>query len=131
MEFEGTLIHDLPEEGGTSKAGNVWRKKTWVFEVPSGQYTNQIAVTCMGDRINNMNFEMGKRYIVSIDVQSREFNGKWYTDARVYAYRPVEDATTSAPQGGFGTPVSSATASAAPAADPFAAGSSDTDDLPF
>lgn len=124
MEFEGTLIHDLPEESGTSKAGNPWRKKTWVFEVQSGQYTNMIAVTAMGDRIDNLKFEMGKRYIVSIDIQSREFNGRWYTDVRAYAYRPVDGQSAAvnetAPQ--FGTP--------APAADPFA-GSSETDDLPF
>lgn len=141
MDFEGTLIHELPEEGGTSKSGNAWRKKTWVFETQNGSFTNQIAVNAMGDRIDNFKFEAGKRYNVSIDVQSREYNGKWYTDARVFAYRPLDDAAAaaSAPTaGGFGQPAAQP-APAAPAfgqpapqqVDPFAGGDSNTDDLPF
>jgi hypothetical protein len=94
----------------------------------------------MGDRIDNFKFEAGKRYNVSIDVQSREYNGKWYTDARVFAYRPLDDAAAAAAPapnaGGFGQPAAQAAPAApafgqpAPQADPFG-GDTNTDDLPF
>jgi hypothetical protein len=91
----------------------------------------------MGDRIDNFKFEAGKRYNVSIDVQSREYNGKWYTDARVFAYRPLDEAAAST-NSDFNQPVAQP-APAAPAfgqpapqqVDPFAGGDSNTDDLPF
>lgn len=140
MEFEGTLVKELPLESGVSaNTGKEWRKKTWVFETQSGSFTNNIAVTAFNDRIDNLRFEMGKRYIVSIDVSSREYNGKWYNDIRAYSYRPADEVPTgdnfsqpvsqaaaTAPVSGpsFGTPASSAST------DPFA-NDNNTDDLPF
>ena len=136
MEIEGKLIMDLPEEGGTSKAGNLWRKKSWVIET-FGQFPRKVCFNAFGDRINALNLELGKSYKVSVDIESREFNGRWYTDVRAYAcseigdpmsaapaqpLQPIQQAPTASP---FGTP-----AMQAPAADPFASGS-DTDDLPF
>lgn len=134
MEIEGKLIMDLPEEGGTSKAGNVWRKKQWVIET-FGQFPRKVIFYVFGDRINNFNLELGKSYKISVDAESREFNGRWYTDLRGFAYSEIGDpmgvapaqpaAPAAAPQSSpFGTPQMQAPA------DPFAAGS-DTDDLPF
>lgn len=141
MEFEGTLVKELPLESGVSNStGKEWRKKTWVFETQSGSFTNNIAVTAFGDRIDNLRFEMGKRYIVSIDVNSREYNGRWYTDIRAYSYRPADEVpaggnfTQQAPgQAAAAAPAQGpAFGTAAPAAstDPFAS-DSNTDDLPF
>lgn len=141
MEIEGKIIMDLPEEGGTSKAGNVWRKKGWVLET-FGQYPRKAKFDLFGDRINNVHIELGKTYRVSVDVESREFNGRWYTDLRAYAAQEVApNQPFEQPQ--YGQPAApAAPAPAAPAADPFgapaqpkvdpfAAGVGDTDDLPF
>ncbi len=84
MEIEGKIILDLPEEGGTSKAGNLWRKKSWVLET-FGQYPRKVKFDLFGDRIDQVRLEAGKSYKVSVDAESREFNGRWYTDLRAYA----------------------------------------------
>lgn len=141
MEIEGKIIFDIPEEGGTSKAGNLWRKKSWVLET-FGQYPRKVKFDLFGDRIDNVHLEVGKVYKVSVDAESREFNGRWYTDLRAYAAQEM-----GAPQMQQAAPAQSfsaapaqpaapaaatdpfAAASTSPATDPFASG--DTDDLPF
>ncbi|MDE7115043.1 MAG: DUF3127 domain-containing protein [Muribaculaceae bacterium] len=135
MEIEGKIILDLPEEGGTSKAGNLWRKKSWVLET-FGQYPRKVKFDLFGDRIDQVRLEAGKSYKVSVDAESREFNGRWYTDLRAYAAQEMgAPQMQQAPAQQFGSaPAAPAApadpfAAAAPAADPFASG--DTDDLPF
>lgn len=122
MEIEGKIIIDLPLQSGTSKAGNLWRKKEWVLETP-GNYPRKVKFHVFGDRVDNLNFEVGKNYAVSVDVESREFNGKWYTDLNAYAAREVlpqgapqqMGAPTygAEPQGQFGAPAGYAPGDAA------------------
>lgn len=87
MEIEGKIILDLPLQEGTSKAGNHWQKKEWVLETINTQYPRKVKFDIFGDRATQMNFEVGKIYTVSFDLESREFNGRWYTDVRAYAMR--------------------------------------------
>lgn len=136
MELEGTIVLDLPKQEGTSKAGNHWQKKEWVLETP-GQYPRKVKFHVFGDKADNLLFEVGKSYVVSFDLESREFNGRWYTDVSVYAMRP---SGAEAPAGGgYAQPqqftqaaaAQAPVAPAAPAIDPFAGANDNTDDLPF
>lgn len=136
MELEGTIILDLPKQEGMSKAGNHWQKKEWVLET-FGQYPKKVKFHVFGDRANTLNFEMGKQYAVSFDLESREFNGRWYTDVSVYAMRPLDGTQpqTPPPAGGqFTSPApqfGQQAAAPAPQVDPFAGADNNTDDLPF
>lgn len=144
MEIEGTIVFDLPLQEGVSKAGKPWKKKEWVLETP-GMYPRKVKFHVFGDRVDQMRFELGKSYVCQCDVESREFNGRWYTDVSVYSAResgmetpqqaaPAQNQSFGAPAGGFGAQAGgfgAAPAPAAPAADPFAGGDNNTDDLPF
>lgn len=88
MEIEGKIIRDLPLMEGVSKAGNPWKKKEWVMET-LGQYPRTVKFDFFGDRVDSNRLEVGKIYSVSFDLESREFNGRWYTDVRAYASREV------------------------------------------
>lgn len=139
MEIEGKIILDLPQEGGTSaRTGNPWKKKGWVLET-FGQYPRKVKFDVFGDRVDSLRFEPGKSYRVSVDAESREYNGRWYTDLRAYAMQEMGESNM-APAGGYqqpaapqpaapADPFSSAAGPVAPA-DPFASGN-ETDDLPF
>lgn len=139
MEIEGKIILDLPEEGGTSKAGNLWRKKSWVLET-FGQYPRKVKFDLFGDRIDSIRLEAGKVYKVSVDAESREFNGRWYTDLRAFAAQEIgaPQMQQAAPATQFSAAPAAPTQQSVPAdpfastaqpTDPFASG--DTDDLPF
>jgi hypothetical protein len=147
MDFTGRVILDLPLEEGVSKAGNPWRKKCWVLET-FGQYPKRVKIDTFNAGVDNVKLEVGKIYVCSVDAESREFNGKWYTDLRCYAARESEDPSMGGGMPGgqqnpFQSPAAPAAAPAAapfPAADPFgaapgAAGAAafkdESDDLPF
>lgn len=143
MELNGKIIIELPMQTGTSKAGNPWKKKEWVLET-FGTYPRKVKFHIFGDRADAIHFEVGKDYTVSFDLESREFNGRWYTDVSVFAARdyvpegnyPNAPQQTYAPQGGFQQPM----APASPAAPAFGAAPQPTftptpgnadEDLPF
>lgn len=89
MEIEGMIIRDLGETGGVSKAGNQWKKHEWVLETTSN-FPRKVKFHVFGDRADTIKFELGKSYVLSVDIESREFNERWYTDVSVYAARQVE-----------------------------------------
>ncbi len=139
-EIEGRIIQELPLQTGVSKAGREWKKREWVLET-FGTYPRKIKFDIFGERGDNVNIVVGNVYRIQVDIESREFNGRWYTD--VHAYNVVDANVAPAqgvPQPQYGA-APAATAPAAPApgayvapaapADPFAAGSAPTDDLPF
>lgn len=143
LEIEGRITHDLPLVEGVSSRGNNWKKKEWVMELTNGNtnFPKSVMFTCFGDRADQLKFEVGKSYVVSIDVESHEYNGRWFTNVNAWAAR---EAGTPAPAVGI-QPAAPAAAPAqpafqqpaAPAAPGLAAPGSDfaagdaTDDLPF
>lgn len=100
MDFRARMIQFLGETGGTSKAGNPWKKKEWVVET-EGQYPRKVKVQCFGDRSDTINMEPGKLYVLSVDLESREFNGRWYTDVSVFRVNEAGENTYGQPQGGY------------------------------
>lgn len=139
MELEGKIIMDLPMQSGTSKAGNPWKKKEWVLET-LGTYPRKVKFHVFGDRAENLRFEVGKNYVVSFDLESREFNGRWYTDVSVFNMREADAQPMGMPQQAgyaqqpFGqqpaAPFGAQPAAQMPQPTDFAAGN-DTEDLPF
>lgn len=85
MEIKGTIIHALPEVSGVSKAGNAWKKKEYVLENTEGQFPRKVAFTCFGDNADKINLQVGQVATIYFDIESREFNGRWYTDIRCWA----------------------------------------------
>lgn len=88
MEIEGKIIQELPMQSGTSKAGNPWKKREWVLET-FGTYPRKVKFHVFGDRGDSIGIEVGNSYVLSFDLESREFNGRWYTDVSVYQARPM------------------------------------------
>lgn len=85
------IIRDLGEFSGISaRTNNPWKKHEWLMET-TGQYPRKVKFTVFGDRTNTVTFECGKSYVVQVDVESREYNERWYTDLTAYAARPIEN----------------------------------------
>jgi len=79
MEVTGTVIF-TETQSGTSKAGRSWQKKVFAIEFMEGTYTKHLAFELFGeDRISNNPFRKGQTVTVSYDVESEEYNGRWYT----------------------------------------------------
>lgn len=82
MEISGTVIDVLAEVNGQGKNG-VWRKKEFILETPS-QYPKKVCISIWGDRIDQTPLAKGDAVTASVDVESREYNGRWYTEVRAW-----------------------------------------------
>lgn len=82
MQLTATLIQLLPFQSGESKNGT-WRKQDIIVETDS-QYPKKICVSIWGDKINESQLQIGNMLIISYELESREFNNKWYTDVKAW-----------------------------------------------
>lgn len=146
MELIGKIVQVLPLQSGTSKAGNPWQKQEYILETLGTQYPRKVCFELFGDNVNKFPLQVGQEVTVSIDVESREFNGRWYTSVRAWnvvqgiqlpGVAAPAPAAYNAPQPSApGAPVASGVpAPPAPAAPAAPAGSvgavGAADDLPF
>ncbi|MDO4692163.1 MAG: DUF3127 domain-containing protein [Porphyromonadaceae bacterium] len=85
MEIQGKIIHVLPLQSGVGKAsGKEWKKQDYVLETLDGQYPKKICFNLWGDNIDRIGLQVGEDVTVQIDIESREFNGRWYTEVRAW-----------------------------------------------
>jgi len=102
MEITGKLIQKLPVQSGVSSSGNNWSKAEFVIETIE-QYPKKVCANLWGDRARALDqFQEGSLITVSFDLESREFNGRWYTDVRAWKVEPATPAAaTGAPAQGY------------------------------
>ena len=131
MEVVGKIIQVLPEQGGVSKtSGKEWKLQAYVLETQE-QYPKKVHFEVFGeDRIKANPCQLDDVVTVSFDIESREFNGRWYTSIR--AWKIQQGVVTSEVDP---VPVAAPTMAAAPQANvatfDAAAGVDETTDLPF
>jgi hypothetical protein len=82
MEINGKIIELLPEQSGES-ANGAWRKQQYILETDS-QYPKKICFMVWSDKIDELAIKQGENLAVSIDIESREYNGRWYTDVKAW-----------------------------------------------
>ena len=82
MEIKGKIIEILPEKSGQSANGE-WRKQEYILETDSN-YPKKICFMAWGDKIGEFNLQQGENVEVSVDLESREYNGRWYTDVKAW-----------------------------------------------
>ena len=85
MEIIGRIIYLGEVIQGTSKAGNEWKKRDVVIETIE-QYSNKVCLNVWSDNVEHSLLQIGKTLKFSIAIQSREYNGKWYTDVKVIRF---------------------------------------------
>ncbi len=132
MEIVGKIIQVLPEQGGQSKTtGKDWKLQAYVLETQE-QYPRKVHFEVFGeDRIKANPCQLDDIVTVSFDIESREFNGRWYTSIRAWKIQQgVATAETPAAAAPVAAPVAAAPQSNVQAFDP-AAGVDDGTDLPF
>jgi hypothetical protein len=119
MEVKGKVVKMLPLQSGQGKNGE-WKKQEFIVET-EGTYPKKVCVAAWGEKIDQFDVSEGDSVNVSIEIESREFNGRWYTDVKAWKLQKEGGATGGAP-------------SKKPAADAdqgITTFNADEDDLPF
>lgn len=137
MEVVGKIIQVLPLQEGVGRNGNPWKVQAYVLETLD-QYPRKVHFEIFGeDRIKNNPCQIDELVTVSFDIESREFNGRWYTSIRAWKVQQGDMTQQQAPaQASAPAPAAQpAEQAAAPAADTAtfdaAAGADESTDLPF
>lgn len=127
MEITGRIIAACEVEGGISqRTGNAWKSQEFVLETQE-QYPKKCVFNVFGeDKLNAFNIQIGETLKVQIDIDAREYNGRWFNSITAWKVeRPQAQAQSPAPQQpAYQQPAPQ------PAYQP-AATTNDKDDLPF
>ncbi len=121
LQITGKVTKILPEQSGESQNGP-WRKQEFILET-EGKYPKQVCVVQWGDNIDQFGVREGETINAHIDLQSREYNGRWYTDVKAWRVERPEGQAA-----GGGAPPSS---SDEPWPDEAPMDAGQDDDLPF
>jgi hypothetical protein len=119
MTLSGKIIHVLPAEsvGQSGKS-----KQTFVLET-EGQYPKKIAFDVWENKIE---LSLNEVVTVAVNIESREYNGKYFTNISGWKKEGASSAPASAPQGATLPPQQ-----AAPAPTPSFVPQGPSEELPF
>lgn len=88
------MIKCIGIKEGTSQSGKDWKLAQYLIDTTTNEkYPKQVAVEVFGeDRINKLSLIDDEQVKLNVEVESREWNGKWFTLVRAWG-RAEEDAT--------------------------------------
>lgn len=85
LQIQGVINTVMPVTSGISKAGNQWSKQEFIIETLD-QYPCKVCMQIMNERITQFaeQLQAGNKVNVCFDIESREYNGRWYTNCNAF-----------------------------------------------
>ena len=78
MEIIGKLVQKYERETGVSNSGKTWEKQSILVE-QNVDYNKEVVISFFGDKIKKIiDIEVVTDVSVSINLSSREYNGKYF-----------------------------------------------------
>ena len=98
--LEGKLVQVLPLQEGVSTRG-AWKKQDFVMET-SEQYPKKVCISCWNEKADEIaSYQPNDLLKVAVNIESREYNSKWYTDIKAWRIEggsaPSTNASAAAP----------------------------------
>jgi hypothetical protein len=94
LTLKGKLTRILNSESGVSRAGNAWTKQEFVVET-ADQYPKTVCFTLFNDKVSMVSgLQVGDEIEVSFDVESREFNNKFYHNINAWKIGKIDQASS-------------------------------------
>jgi hypothetical protein len=119
--LEGKVVQLLVPQTGESSRG-AWKKQDFVIET-SENYPKKISIVGFQDMADKVaELKEGDEVKVAINIESREYNSRWYTDVKAWKIDKVS---------GGSSPAASAPLAATDDVTGVSFTSDDSDDLPF
>jgi len=96
MEIKGKVIEVLPELTGEGKNGT-WTKRAFIIET-DGQYPKKVQIGAFGDKMAIEFIKIGNVLSIHFDLESKEFNGRWYTEVKAFKLELLGKTTKDIPK---------------------------------
>ena len=91
MQIKGTIKTIQPAITGESARGQ-WSKQTVILQT-EGNYPKDVAITSWNNKPDFSKLAEGQTVNFHINIESREYNGNWFTDVKAWKYDVVETPT--------------------------------------
>lgn len=98
MEITGKFIELLNPKTGQSAKGN-WKKQDFIVETQD-QFPKKICISNWNDKVDISQLNPGDQLTASVNIESREYNGNWFTDIKIWKL----DVSSQAPTAGESLP---------------------------
>jgi hypothetical protein len=96
MQLTARLVQLLPLQSGTGKNGQ-WKKQDIIVETEA-TYPKKVCISVWGDKIDVSVLQPGSSLKIDFDVESREFNGRWYTDLKAWKIESTGSQVSATPE---------------------------------
>ncbi len=97
VELKGKLFQKLEIVNGEGRNGK-WEKQEFIIETED-QYPKKICISLWNDKLSLLgNIAEGDALTASVNIESREYNSRWYTDIRAWRIeRGADEGSTPPP----------------------------------
>lgn len=96
MKFQGRVKKILPLRSGVSqKTGNEWKALPFIFEYfenPTDHYPESVVLETYDTKVID-NLKEGMEIVVDFGHRTREYEGRWYNELRIYSLQSVARAS--------------------------------------
>ena len=90
IKIIGTIERLMPISKGVSSTGREWVKQDIVMSMADGQFVKHFAASVMGqERIDNFKLRVGDNIVAYLDVDAREYNGRWFNSINIWKVERV------------------------------------------
>ena len=90
IKVVGTIEKLMPIQKGISSSGREWVKQDIVMSMTNGQFVKHLAATVLGqERIDNFKLRVGDNIVAYLDIDAREYNGRWYNSINIWKVERV------------------------------------------
>lgn len=90
IKVVGTIEKLMPISKGISASGREWVKQDIVMSMANGQFVKHFTAAVMGqDRIDNFKLRVGDNIIAYLDIDAKEYNGRWYNSINIWKVERV------------------------------------------
>jgi len=104
-EISGKIFTVLPSQSGQGQNGP-WVKQQFVIETSTERFPKKICFIAWNDKAEIVSrMKEGDEVKVAFDLESREYNGRWYTDAKVWKIETMSAGTSSVSAQSFSVPM--------------------------
>lgn len=87
MYIQGKVIQVFDIQSGESQRGS-WKKREFILETYA-KIPKKVCLVLKGESVDNIQIKTGDSLRVSIDIESREYKEKWYTEVRAWKVEPA------------------------------------------
>ena len=82
----GQIVQILPlQQGVSQKTGTPWMTAQYIIEHEGGQYPRRMVFDVKGQqRIQEMNLQVGEQVMLHLNIDCREYQGKYYNSIEAW-----------------------------------------------